>query len=97
MPKIAIKVEAYSGYKAEERPRSMTIGDRTLEVKAVVDRWYGLDHDYFKVLADDGYIYIIRHDRASLAWELVMMEVGPTGPGVSGADEGAEGEGGGER
>lgn len=90
MPKIPIEVEAYSGHKADERPRSMTIGETVHEITGVLDRWYGLEHDYFKVSADDGYIYIIRHDRGEGGWELVMMEVGPEGPRPPG-----EGEGGG--
>jgi len=74
MPRMVIKVDAYSGYRADERPRSFTIKERVFEVKEVLDRWYGEGHDYFKLLADDGYKYIIRHDREKDEWELVMME-----------------------
>lgn len=73
---IKIKVEAYSGYKANERPISFTIRDKILKVKEIIDRWHGEDHDYFKVKADDEYIYIIRYDRERDEWELVMMEMG---------------------
>ncbi len=74
MSKTIIKVEAYSGYRADERPISFSIGKKVFMVKDVLDRWYGTGHDYFKVLAGDGYIYIIRHDRNIDEWELVMME-----------------------
>jgi len=30
--------------------------------------------DYFKLKADDGYIYIIRHEMEANQWELVKME-----------------------
>ncbi len=71
---MIISVEAYSGYKANERPKALVIRDKRLEVKEVLDRWYGEEHDYFKVRAEDGFIYIIRYDRFKDEWELVMME-----------------------
>lgn len=71
---MLIKVESYSGYKADERPKALVLGDKRLEIKEVIDRWYGTDHDYFKVSAEDGFVYIIRHDRPGDEWELVMME-----------------------
>ncbi len=70
---MEIKVSTYSGYKADERPLSFTIRKREFRVEEVIDRWYGVDHDYFKVRADDGHIYVLRHDRND-GWELVMME-----------------------
>lgn len=74
MAKILIKVETYSGYKADERPRSFAIRDRVLKVEECLDRWYGEGYAYFKVSADDGYTYIIRHDKSIDQWELVKME-----------------------
>ena len=71
---IRIKVDAYSGHKAEERPRSITIGEKCLKVEEVLDRWYGEDHEYFKLRAEDGYIYIIRYDRKGDTWEFVKTE-----------------------
>ena len=47
-PPVIIKVEAYSGYRADERPKTFTIGEKVLKVESVLDRWYGEDHDYFK-------------------------------------------------
>ncbi len=76
MGKTLIKVETYSGYKADERLRSFTIGKKVLKVEDVLDRWYGEGDDYFKLKADDGYRYIIRHDRNTDEWDLVMMEAG---------------------
>lgn len=73
---MIIKVRAYSGYKANERPTSFFIKDRELRILEVLDRWYGEGHDYFKVKADDAYTYIIRYDHKRDEWELVMMEKG---------------------
>jgi len=44
-----------------------------LGVVEVVDRWYGEEHDYFKVLADDGRVYLIRWHRLMDVWFLVKV------------------------
>ena len=59
---ILLKVKTYSGYRADERPVSFTLRDRTFRIKKLIDRWYGEDHAYFRVIADDGIDYTIRHD-----------------------------------
>jgi hypothetical protein len=63
-----IKVVAYSGYKANERPVCFFLDDKRCEVKEILDRWYGPDHDYFKVLADDGCAYLLKWHRSSDRW-----------------------------
>jgi len=37
---IPIHVNAYSGYKANERPRQFTLDEETYEIAAVLDEWY---------------------------------------------------------
>lgn len=74
MAHIPIKVNSYSGFKAEQRPVSFMIGDRTFQVIELLDSWYGEGHDYFKVSADDKCVYILRHDRELDEWDLTMME-----------------------
>lgn len=71
-----IEVYAYSGYKANERPISFVVDDRKLEVSQIIDRWYGVDDDYFKVLAGDGKVYLLRWHRTLDAWyiEKVLAE-----------------------
>jgi hypothetical protein len=66
-----IKVEAYSGFKADERPRCFTFGGRTLEVKEIVGRWYSEDREYFKLRVDDTKLYTIRYDRDADEWEMI--------------------------
>ena len=70
---MIIKVETYSGYKTSERPISFSIGERALRVEEILDRWYGKDHEYFKLKADDDCTYIIRYNRDEDEWELTMM------------------------
>lgn len=73
MAGLKLDVTTYSGYKADERPTSFTLGARRFEVREVVDSWAGEDHTYFKLLADDGNVYIIRHRREEDGWDLISM------------------------
>ena len=69
--KKPLKVIAYSGYKANERPLRLILGDKDLEIRRVIDRWVGEDHDYFKCLADDGKVYLLKWHRIHDQWHLV--------------------------
>jgi len=65
-----IQVSCYSGYKANERPINFTVRGRNLLVEEIIDRWYGVNHSYFKILADDQKIYLIRYDQDEDLWTL---------------------------
>lgn len=67
---MEIKVECYAGYRGEETPRRLIIGQCTTAVVSVQDRWLAPDHRYFKVAGEDGGLYLIRHDPRRDAWEL---------------------------
>ena len=71
---MKVRVECYAGYRGEETPRRFHLGERTVEVAEVVDRWLAPDHRYFKVRGDDGARYILRHDPDSGEWELTLYE-----------------------
>ena len=74
---IRLAVECYAGHRREEEPSAFTLADGARrEIREIVDRWLAPAHRYFKVRADDGAVYIIRHDVAGDGWELVMYEVG---------------------
>jgi hypothetical protein len=76
---VKIDVVAYSGYKANERPLHFVLEEKKLTVVDVLDRWYGVENDSFKVLADDGKVYLIRWHRLLDLWYAVkIME--PQGP-----------------
>ena len=66
-----IKVVAYSGYKANERPLRLTIDDKEMEVEQIIRRWYGEDHDYFKCLANNGEVYVLKWHRIRDQWLLL--------------------------
>ncbi|MFN3325369.1 MAG: hypothetical protein ACK5AZ_17890 [Bryobacteraceae bacterium] len=56
-----LRVETYSGYKADERPVRFFLGERRYEVTEVLDQWLGPEATWFRVRADDGNVYILRH------------------------------------
>lgn len=65
-----VQVECYSGYRADERPRNFTLGNRVYSVECVEDRWYSPGATYFGVRADDGNLYVLKHDEESDVWSL---------------------------
>jgi hypothetical protein len=69
---MQLLVECYSGYHADERPQRFSFLGRPdaakLEVKKVLDQWYGVGYQCFKVLADDGNTYILRHELREDSW-----------------------------
>lgn len=73
-----IEVMAYSGYKANERPLYLVLDEQRLEVKKTLDTWYGVEHDYFKVLADDGKVYLLKWHRFLDMWfiEKILERLG---------------------
>jgi hypothetical protein len=70
---VKVRVECYSGHKADERPVRFCLGERRIQVEAVADRWYGEDWDYFKVRGDDGNEYILKHLRSEDEWEITLF------------------------
>jgi len=69
-PKKA-KVTSYSGYKANERPLSFILNEEKIEVREIIDRWYGVESDYFKLLGSDGLVYILKWHRLLDVWLVV--------------------------
>ena len=55
-----LRVQTYSGYKADERPVRITLGERTLDVTRILDRWYAPGSSYFKIVASDENTYILQ-------------------------------------
>jgi hypothetical protein len=67
---VTLRVECYSGFKAVERPLRFQLGERWLEVEEVLDRWYDPHAIYFRVRANDGCLYVLRHSEPDDAWTL---------------------------
>lgn len=74
MAGLSLKVECYSGYRGEETPRSIRFGSKKIEVKRILDRWLSPDHRYFKIMDEEGSLFIIRHDVIFQKWELTFFK-----------------------
>lgn len=72
-PPLSVRVECYAGYRGEETPRRFALGERWVEIAAVVDRWLAPDHRYFRVEDGEGHLYILRHDPEARRWELTSF------------------------
>jgi len=70
---MRVEVECYSGRKADERPVRFRLDHYDYIIEEVLDEWLGTDNTFFKVLADDGNLYILRHQPSAPDgdWELV--------------------------
>jgi hypothetical protein len=66
-----------AGSDGVDRPASFSLGDRTFQVREVIDGWNGADHAYVKLVADDGNLYILHHNLETDGWEIVLMEALP--------------------
>lgn len=73
---MEIRVECHAGYRGEEEPRALHLGERRIEIMLILDRWLDPAHRYFKVQAYDGSVCILRHDEHSGAWELIRLAPG---------------------
>jgi hypothetical protein len=72
---MKLKVECYSGHKADERPVRFRLEGAQYVVQAVLDQWYEPDSIFYKVRADDGNLYILRQQTSTPdgQWELVSF------------------------
>lgn len=70
---MPIRVSSYSGYRSDQEPLAFWLGDRRVEVRAIVDRWYAPTQRWFRVDADDGNLYVLRHDESSDRWEIAAF------------------------
>jgi hypothetical protein len=76
---LRIRVECYAGYKGEQTPRTLVLGERRIDVVDVLDQWLAPDHRCFKVSGGDGDTYIVRQDNSSGEWTLSVFRRGTTG------------------
>jgi hypothetical protein len=67
---LPIHVSAYSGYKANERPRDFTVDEDLYDIAEVEDRWYEPKAMYFRVRTTEGKRYILRYNESGDEWTL---------------------------
>ena len=69
---MRIRVECGSE-RVPDGPRRFVLGESTIEVDDLLDRWYSNDADYFRVRGGDGHLYVLKHVRDCDAWELTSF------------------------
>lgn len=62
-----VRVECYSGYKADERPVRFYVGEREFAIERVLDRWAAPEADGFRVATAAG-IWVLERSRGDGAW-----------------------------
>jgi len=67
---LPIHVDAYSGYKASERPSQFVLDEQIYQITAVLDQWYEPAATYFKVRTVEGKTYLLLYDEETDEWVL---------------------------
>jgi hypothetical protein len=72
---MRVEVQCYAGSRADERPLRFRMHDHEYLVEEVLDQWYGPEHTFVKLRADDGNLHILRHQTSEPDgnWELVSF------------------------
>ena len=65
---MIIEVKCYSGRKADERPIRFRMDSRDYMVEEIVEQWYGPADSFYRVGADDGRTYLLRHHKTDGTW-----------------------------
>ena len=65
-----VEVECYAGYRADERPLRLRLGEQSFEVAEVEDRWYSPGETFFRVRLANGDMYVLRHVEAQDTWSI---------------------------
>ena len=70
MGELVVRVECYSGYKGDERPVRVHLGDRSLQIVAIEDRWYSPGATFFRVVVEGGDRYVLHREDGQDSWSL---------------------------
>ena len=65
-----IHVKCYAGHRGDQRPLRFSFHGRKFDVTELDDQWYSPDATYFRVRANDGNLYLLRHDEGKDLWTL---------------------------
>jgi hypothetical protein len=65
-----LRVECYSGFRADERPVRVFLNGQAAPIGAVEDRWYSPGFTFFRVLLATGERYVLRHQQAQDLWTI---------------------------
>lgn len=71
---MRVSVETSAGHAGVEMPSRFRLDGRKIEVTENLDQWHGAQDRYFKLMGDDGNLYILRLDERRAEWELIMFQ-----------------------
>jgi hypothetical protein len=71
-----MRVECYAGYRGDQRPTRFILRGHVFEITEVEDQWYSPDAIYFRVRAQDGDYFVLRHDETQDIWSLDAFRSG---------------------
>jgi hypothetical protein len=77
MTAIKVKLQSTGESPGTGKIVSFTLYDKHFTVREILDIWHGRDHVYYKLIAEDNILYILKHDLETDTWELVEMDVYP--------------------
>jgi hypothetical protein len=67
------KVEWYSGYTLYDNPRRLLWSGQWFEVVSVLQRGYTPDGAFFKILASDQTIFILKYSSRQESWRIIPL------------------------
>jgi hypothetical protein len=67
---VEIHVDAYSGYRANERPQRFTLDEEVYEIASIEEQWRSPEALFFKIRSTDGKHYVLRYDERADEWTL---------------------------
>jgi hypothetical protein len=65
-----VQVRCYSGFKGDERPTELFLGDSFQPIVEIEDRWYSPGESFFRVRLQDDDRYVLRHVEAQDIWTI---------------------------
>ncbi len=71
-----IRVECEPSFRGDDEPRRFFLGQNSVEVLDIQDRWLSANHLYFMVLDSHGDMYILRRNFLFEGWEMTMYDSG---------------------
>ena len=72
--KDGVRVECYAGYRGDERPVRFYLGQRLIHIEKIADQWLDANHRYFKIVGDDGGVYILHQAQQTGRWEMTLFD-----------------------